>query len=129
MKIVQRETLISVGDFPKSADCQRIQCDLDEGIAGVQWPPHSGSFIIYPESGKKRDKGNGVKPIKDGMMTILQRRGWTLERPLDLATATKPGKLDAVLETASGPFAVEWETGNISSSHRALNKMALGMLA
>jgi hypothetical protein len=25
-------------------------------------------------------------------------------------------------------FAFEWETGNISSSHRALNKMALGML-
>jgi len=25
-------------------------------------------------------------------------------------------------------FCVEWETGNVSSSHRALNKMALGML-
>jgi Restriction endonuclease BamHI len=24
-------------------------------------------------------------------------------------------------------FAVEWETGNVSSSHRALNKMALGI--
>jgi hypothetical protein len=26
-------------------------------------------------------------------------------------------------------FAVEWETGNISSSHRALNKMTLGILS
>jgi hypothetical protein len=25
-------------------------------------------------------------------------------------------------------FAVEWETGNISSSHRAINKMCLGMV-
>ncbi|WP_197484920.1 hypothetical protein [Methylomonas koyamae] len=25
-------------------------------------------------------------------------------------------------------FALEWETGNISSSHRALNKMVLGIL-
>jgi hypothetical protein len=25
-------------------------------------------------------------------------------------------------------FAVEWETGNISSSHRALNKMAVGLI-
>jgi hypothetical protein len=25
-------------------------------------------------------------------------------------------------------FAIEWETGNISSSHRALNKMAVGLL-
>ena len=24
-------------------------------------------------------------------------------------------------------YAVEWETGNISSSHRALNKMAIGI--
>src|SRR5207249_1304315 len=27
------------------------------------------------------------------------------------------------------PFMVEWETGNISSSHRAMNKMALGLVA
>jgi hypothetical protein len=26
------------------------------------------------------------------------------------------------------PFVAEWETGNISSSHRAVNKMALGLL-
>ena len=25
-------------------------------------------------------------------------------------------------------FCVEWETGNVSSSHRAINKMALGIL-
>lgn len=40
----------------------------------------------------------------------------------------KPGKLDAVLYTGYGPVALERETGNISSSHRALNKMALGLL-
>lgn len=40
----------------------------------------------------------------------------------------KVGSLDAVLTTDSGSIALEWETGNISSSHRALNKMALGIL-
>ena len=40
----------------------------------------------------------------------------------------RPGKIDAVLETKFGVIALEWETGNISSSHRALNKMALGLL-
>lgn len=128
MKIVRREILISVGQFPTSADYQRIEKDLEEGIAGVHWPPKSRSFIIYPESGKKRNQGNGVKPIKLGMMSLLRRRGWQLEKPLDLATVDRPGKLDAVLETSFGPFAVEWETGNISSSHRAINKMALGLL-
>ncbi len=128
MKIVRREVLISTGTFPRSAECKHIQQDLDEGVAGVHWPHNRGSFILYPEPGKKRGKGNGVKPIKDGMMSLLRRRGWELEKPLDLATVYRPGKLDAVLETSSGPFAVEWETGNISSSHRALNKMALGLL-
>jgi Restriction endonuclease BamHI len=33
-----------------------------------------------------------------------------------------------VLYTPRGPVAIEWETGNISSSHRALNKMALGLM-
>jgi hypothetical protein len=62
------------------------------------------------------------------MMASLFKRGWLLEEPLDLATRTRPGKLDAVCKTEFGPFAVEWETGNISSSHRAINKMALGLV-
>ncbi len=61
-------------------------------------------------------------------MVALAKGGWKLEQPLDLATVKRPGKLDAVYESAHGPVAVEWETGNISSSHRALNKMALGLL-
>jgi hypothetical protein len=128
MRIVRTETLISAGDFPHSAQWKRISRDLRAGIAGVKWPPGSDRFTIYPESGKGRGQGNGVKPIKAEMMAILRRRGWRLEEPLDIATARTPGKLDAVLNTRLGPFAVEWETGNISSSHRALNKMALGML-
>ena len=61
-------------------------------------------------------------------MGDLKEQGWKLEEPLDIATVKRPGRLDAVLETGYGPVALEWETGNISSSHRALNKMALGLL-
>ena len=68
-----------------------------------------------------------MPPIKLGLMAELERQGWKLEEPLDIATVTRPGDLDAVLYTAHGPVAVEWETGNISSSHRALNKMVLGL--
>ena len=38
------------------------------------------------------------------------------------------GPLDLVRETERGFFALEWETGNISSSHRAVNKLCLGLL-
>ncbi len=65
---------------------------------------------------------------KRGLIRRLRSEGWLPERALDIATLNKPGHLDAVLLTNDGPIAMEWETGNISSSHRALNKMALGLL-
>jgi hypothetical protein len=61
-------------------------------------------------------------------MQALRDQGWRLEVPLDIAILHRPGKLDAVLSTSYGPVSLEWETGNISSSHRALNKMALGLM-
>jgi hypothetical protein len=48
---------------------------------------------------------------------------------MSIASRIKPGPIDAVKKLIDGRFfAVEWETGNISSSHRALNKMAVGLL-
>lgn len=43
-------------------------------------------------------------------------------------TTAKPGALDACKVDEGKLFAAEWETGNISSSHRALNKMAVLLL-
>lgn len=128
MKIVRVDTLLSRGQYATSAEWKMTRERVCAAICAVDWPHGSGKFTIYPESGKARRKGNGVKPIKIGMMKELQRQGWRLEEPLDIATLKRPGKLDAVLYTDYGPVALEWETGNISSSHRALNKMALGLL-
>jgi len=128
VKIIRKEVLISSGIYARSKHWKRTRRQIHKAIRSVDWPPGSGSFTIYPESGKKRGEGNGVKPIKEGMMKELVSMGWKLEQPLDIATVKRPGKLDAVLETSFGPVALEWETGNISSSHRALNKMALGLL-
>ncbi len=36
--------------------------------------------------------------------------------------------MDATYPVGNRLFCVEWETGNISSSHRAINKMALGII-
>jgi len=128
MKIVRVETLISTGSFAASRKWAIIRNDILKEIRAVDWPPGSGKFTIYPESGKKRGKGNGVKPIKEGLIERLKAKGWKLEEPLSLAVATQPGHVDAVLYTKDGPVAFEWETGNISSSHRALNKMGLGLM-
>ena len=128
MQIVREETLISCGKYATSAEWRQTRESLYKAIREVDWPPGSGKFTIYPQSGKRRREGNGVTPIKLGLMEELKKHGWKLEEPLKLAVSKKPGKLDAVLYTDYGPVALEWETGNISSSHRALNKMALGLL-
>jgi len=130
MKFVKLQALIDKGDFSKSDDWKRIYRQIKQAIAAIEWPPGSGSFTILKQSGKKRGEGSGVKPIKEACMTKLQEFGWNLETPVDIATLTRPGPIDATCMVPSKKklFAVEWETGNISSSHRAVNKMALGIL-
>lgn len=62
------------------------------------------------------------------MIALRDRFGWSLETPVFVREVERPGKVDALRTTSFGPFVLEWETGNISSSHRALNKIALGLL-
>lgn len=116
----------------------RVESDVVAAIAAVTWPPGADNFTIYPESGKKRGEGNGVVPIKRGFTEKLVTLGWTLEHraPKDgnaeaSGKGSVPGAFDCHLDfadEATSPFVVEWETGNISSSHRAINRMALGIL-
>lgn len=128
MKITHIETLISRGVFAASQDWQKIRQTVLRAVKNVAWPPGSTIFTIYPESGKKRGEGNGVVPIKNGLIVELEGLGWRRELALPIAVHKTPGELDIGLETRHGTVVVEWETGNISSSHRALNKMALGLM-
>lgn len=120
--------LINRGEFSDSQRWNRIMSDLRESIVSIEWPIGSRKFILFDDTGRGRGEGNGVVPIKKMFQSGLEERGWELERKLDIATYRTPGKIDAVLKVNSKYFAVEWETGNISSTHRALNKMAIGLL-
>jgi hypothetical protein len=128
MKIVREETLISCGLFAASDAWRQARRKLHTAIKKVEWPKGSGTFTIYPESGKKRGHGNGVTPIKEGLMLDLESQGYELEGSATLSENRTFGKFDAILTTEYGPVVIEWETGNISSSHRSLNKMALFLL-
>lgn len=128
MKIAEVRVLQNCGPYAGSNEWLLTRSMVHEAVRRVSWPPGKKGFTIYPESGKKSGEGNGVKPIKNGLMLELNGNGWNLEERLDFAMPRHPGKFDAVLHTLFGPVALEWETGNISSSHRALNKMALGLL-
>lgn len=124
MKIVRTEVLINYSDFIHREELNELLYDIDIAISKVVWPLGEQSFSINPKK-----KGNGVKPIKNGCMEHLEINGWILERPLQISSDMRPGPLDAVKRLSDKSFfALEWETGNISSSHRALNKMALGLI-
>ncbi len=128
MQIVRIERLIDRGPFSSSGAWREIESHITTCMKALEWPAGAGQFLLRDESGKKRGQGSGVKPIKDGFMICLKGKGWEAPKRLDFATIRKPGAIDAAFRVGQQYFALEWETGNISSSHRSLNKMTLGML-
>ncbi|MBD2014178.1 restriction endonuclease [Microcoleus sp. FACHB-53] len=123
MKIVQEVSLISVGSFEESSDWSIIRAEIRDAISLIVHPPGTSDFTINPKK-----HGNGVKPIKAACMTALKDRfAWGLETSINYATKS-PGKVDATKVIDNHLFALEWETGNISSSHRSVNKIMLGLL-
>jgi hypothetical protein len=127
MKIVHIEQIIDTGTFSQTEDWKIIEEHIFQAIKSIEWPHGSGSFTLFDESGKKRGQGSGVKPIKLACMQKLKSFGWQLETRVDIATVRRPGPMDATYKIKDRIFCVEWETGNISSSHRSVNKMALGI--
>ena len=109
-------------------DINSCWLEVKTSIEATDWPHGSGKFTIYPESGKKAGQGNGVKPIKIPCLNMLSSYGWSLEAKAPSGSnVLKTGDLDAVKTTVSGEILFEWETGNISSSHRAINKLLITM--
>lgn len=124
MKVKQVVSLIEkIG--PSSEKISNIMHQITGSIGRMEHPKSSGQFTLYNEK-----KGNGVKPIKDTfLIDLLLDPKWLLEQRIDVGvTNTKPGPIDAVYPLGQQYYAVEWETGNISSSHRAINKIVTGIL-
>lgn len=129
MKIVEVIPVLCRGPFAESPGWISARGQLFNALTAIDWPRGSGSFSIYPESGKRRGMGNGVDEIKIGFVKEMVCNGWLPEEKLERKKALCPGPLDLKFPGVDGHVFVEWETGNISSSHRAMNKMALGMLS
>lgn len=136
MQIKENVILLNRGEFAKSPAWVAIRGEIHAAIKQAEWPVGDKTFTIHAECGKKSGKGNGVVPIKAKPMQVLKDGGWHLEYPWQVAgkaaglngKGSKPGNIDAAKKFHEGLVVVEWETGNISSSHRAVNKMALGLV-
>lgn len=122
MKITNSNILLAKGEFSSSDEFNTIISELGDAIKLVTWGK-TDKFVINPTT-----KGNGVVPIKINFINYLKSKGWQTEQMISCADGVNPGPIDVIKKTSYGIFAVEWETGNISSSHRALNKIAVGIL-
>jgi hypothetical protein len=135
---VKRVDIASAGSFPGTTLWRRALKDVEAAIAAADWPPGSGTFSLNPEPSitrsRKPDKHpNGVVPIKVPMLLELESRGWETETlpPLPVGPGSgdvlTTGDLDALLRERDSYVGFEWETGNVSSSHRAINKLLDGI--
>lgn len=125
MRLIEIIDVICQGNADKSEGWQQVCEDVEEAISVIDWPHGTGIFKLNPGVTKH---ANGVKPIKIPGITKLGELGWQTEcLPRELA-GIKMGNLDAMLETEAGVVGFEWETGNISSSHRAANKIIHALL-
>jgi hypothetical protein len=117
MNIVKR---VEIGQRATGPEWTEALLEVEAAIGKVVWPPGAPDFTIHPQSGKKSDEGNGVKPIHEAFLTALALDGWQVKG--------NQLKLDAVKTLPDGYVGLEWETGNISSSHRAMNRLYLAQL-
>jgi hypothetical protein len=125
LKIVNVITLQNCGTYAASRHWKKTRKQIHDAVKKCEWPIGSGSFTIHPQSGKKRGEGNGVLPIRNEFVKFLKVNGWAIEGPSKNALDQALGDFDAVLPGPEKPIVVEWETGNISSSHRSMNKLTM----
>jgi len=152
MNISHTHILVDSGDFSSTDVWEESRSQVIESIESVYWPPGNDEFVIKPEI-----TGNGVSPITDAFESNLDNKeGWASTGRTHFKTVLKDMELyDSVIdqlrpfydnpeEFISSPWfdavrqleiendneltVVEWETGNISSSHRSLNRITLGLV-
>ena len=122
MKIKQIRTLIDTGNFSSTLEYQQLEQDIITAVTSIVNPSDSNIFTLCSIK-----KANGVVPIKTNFINTLDSLGWKNERIAD--PIVKNYRIDSTKRLHSDTyFGVEWETGNISSSHRAINRLLLCMI-
>jgi hypothetical protein len=122
MRIIEKIILAESNDFASSHAWQQAKSEIDTAIGRVVWPEGAPDFAVRPER-----TANGVIAIKTECMTSLQADGWQVEQNFKIPGEVQPGPIDAQKNFTGDLVLLEWETGNISSSHRALNKMCIAL--
>ncbi|MBK0072361.1 restriction endonuclease [Bacillus sp. S56] len=114
----------------KDSLIQQAYEEVKTSICSPIWPMDSDIFIIN----NTEKNCNGVVPIKELCYIMLEETyNWYREKPLDVLKLEKKkgGPIDVYKEfNQDGDLqrvGMEFETGNISSAHRSMSKLRLGL--
>lgn len=118
-------TVIRENPFAKQA-YQEIEASIIENIS-----IDNNHFVLNNSS----KNCNGVVPIKEKTYEILEEKYlWFREKPLSYFCndTKKGGPIDVYkefsLNDSTFKVGLEFETGNISSAHRSMNKLCIGII-
>jgi len=151
MKWCRTLVIFDKGDLVSSADWEAIHASYVRSIKRIDFPKGSRTLTLRRKS-KRRDgqwDRNGVGYLRTRFLDyMVNREGWKAESGFELGKnrvsptlclfpELKPhqepitsefGDFDLVIRAPKGTHvAIEWETGNISSSHRSMNKLAIAL--
>lgn len=151
MKWLRTVVVFDKGNVLSSTDWASVHDSYVRSIQSVDFPEGSGSLKLRRKF--KRPDGqwnrNGVGYLKRKFLeNMVGIEGWKAEVGFDLGQHRAPpnlklypslqpyqepitsefGDFDLVTTAPGGTHvAIEWETGNISSSHRSMNKLAIAL--
>lgn len=151
MKWLRTLVLFDKGDVISSLDWNTVHTSYVRAIGSIDHPAGAGTLTLreklkLPNGQWQR---NGVGFLRTRFLEFMRdSEGWHAESDIDLARDRQqpPIKLYPSLEPYREPItsdfggfdfmttapdgtriAIEWETGNISSSHRSMNKLAIAL--
>lgn len=151
MKWLRTLILFDTGNLVQSSDWKHVHESYVRSILSVEHPSDSGALTLRRKARLKSNQWqrNGVGHLRSSFLRHMQgSEGWRPEVGIDLGRnrGQPPVRLYPGLEmhvepitsdfggfdfvtTAPGgtKVAIEWETGNISSSHRSMNKLAIAL--
>ena len=150
MKWLRTLVVFDQGNVIGTGDWKAIHDSFVRSIQSIEHPAGSGSLTLRRRATiDARDTRNGVRPLRDQFLThMVSVEGWKSEGLVDLAKTRAQvsvklfptmsdyeepitssfGEFDFATTAAGGSkIAIEWETGNISSSHRSLNKLCIAL--
>ena len=154
MKWLRTLVLFDKGDVVTSSDWEALHAAYVRAIERIEHPRGAGKLKlrrkVYHKDSKQWDR-NGVTPMKKQFLrSMVDDEKWRPEGDFKIGSPTKLsairlypeltrhqeeitsefGAFDFITSTPAGMHvAIEWETGNISSSHRSMNKLAIALAA